>query len=208
MEPGRDSRRLRRGLATFVAASLLGVALAMPACRTTVVPPEHPADPVSVYLVDLGRTSGLVLPDEQGRLVEFVYGEWDWYALRQTGVVQVIPTLLWPTQGTLGRGELGAAPGAGSPAVADELGAQEVLEVRVAGARVRDLHARLEDLFEQNAAGGETAGALGLRFVKHPRAYSAAHNSNHRTAAWLAELDCGIRGIPIFSRWRVDERSP
>jgi len=49
-------------------------------CTSTVIPPKRVTDPAAVFLTDYGRHSSLLLPDREGRLVEYAFGDWDWFA--------------------------------------------------------------------------------------------------------------------------------
>ena len=73
-------------------------------CVTRVRMPVRPVEPVDVFLVDYGRHSSLLLPDDGDKgLIEFTYGDWRWFALGKDGPLDVIPTIFLPTQGALGR---------------------------------------------------------------------------------------------------------
>lgn len=199
-------RRRMRGSSTWLARLLVPLLALMAGCRTTVVPPAAPIEPVTAFLVDHGRTPSLVLPTADGNMVRYVYGDWNWYALRNTGFIDGLRALFWPTQGTLGRRELLGPPHANS--VRERIEGdiiEELLPVVVARADVERLRSRLD---EEHRAGAQIAlvEALDLQFVPHPPRYSYFSNSNHAVAAWLRELGCEIEGRAFHSRWRVEPR--
>lgn len=139
-------------------------------------------------------------------MTRYVYGDWNWYALRNTGPIDGLRALFWPTQGTLGRRALRGPPRADilhEHVWADTI--HGLFPVTVARADVERLRARLDT---EHRAGAEVAlvEALDLQFVPHPRQYSYLHNSNHAVAGWLRELDCEIQGLAFHSRWRVQHR--
>jgi hypothetical protein len=172
------------------------------ACPTTVVPPADPADPVTVFLLDHGRTPSLILPAPGGRMTRYVYGDWNYYALRNTGLGDGLNALLWPTQGTLGRREL---PGPPDPeAVRDQVrvSIENLYPLVVGGAESERLRARLDAEHRAGLAAG-SAEAYDLEFVPHPVRYTYFHNSNHMVAGWLRELGCSTRGPAFNSLWRV-----
>lgn len=175
-------------------------------CSTTVVPPASPSEPVSVFLLDHGRTPSLVLPTPDGNMTRYVYGDWNWYALRNTGPIDGLRALFWPTQGTLGRRDLRGPPHAD---ILHERVRVDTIDglflVTVARADVERLRSRLD---AEHRAGAEVAlvEALDLQFVPHPRRYSYFHNSNHAVAGWLRELGCETQGLAFHSRWRVQQR--
>ncbi len=175
-------------------------------CSTTIVPPESPAEPVTAFLLDHGRTPSLILPTADSNMTRYVYGDWNWYALRNTGPLDGLRALFWPSQGTLGRRDLPGPPDAHiirERVRADTI--QELLPITVARADVERLRRRLD---EEHRAGAQVAmaEALDIQFVPHPRKYSYFHNSNHAVAGWLRELGCEIPGPAFHSRWRVEQR--
>jgi hypothetical protein len=184
---------------------LLALAACTTACTTVIVPPTAPADPVPVFVLDHGRTPSLVLPRAGGGLVRYAYGDWNWYALRNTGIADGARALLRQSQGALGRAELdGPATAAAVRRQVTETGIAEVYAMHVERASVAKLLAQLE---AEHAAGRniETVSTLGLEFVPHPRPYTAFNNSNHAVAEWLRVLGVETRGPQMYSRWRVHD---
>ena len=107
--PARPHRRWRRRLLlTLVGLALLPVLC----CTSTVTPPPPPADPTTIFLLSEALHTGVVLPpdppDDPGGYVEFGFGDWSWYALGNEQWYNAFATVLWPTQGTLGRREFGS----------------------------------------------------------------------------------------------------
>lgn len=139
-------------------------------------------------------------------MTRYVYGDWNWYALRNTGPIDGLRALFWPTQGTLGRRDLRGPPHAD---ILHERVRVDTIDglflVTVARADVERLRSRLD---AEHRAGAEVAlvEALDLQFVPHPRRYSYFHNSNHAVAGWLRELGCETQGLAFHSRWRVQQR--
>lgn len=171
-------------------------------CATTIVAPADPPDPVEVFVVDHGRTASLVIPASSGGMLRYAYGDWRWYALRETGPLHALSILLWPREGALGRAELDSPPTLAN--VRTHLAQVErVLPVRVGRARVRAFEDEIERLYRSRLDTEVDTPATGLRFVHHPRRYTYFHNSNHMVAAWLRELGCRTRGRPFHSSWRV-----
>lgn len=173
-------------------------------CSTTIIPPAQVEHPVTVYVVDKGRTPSLVLPHSSGGLVRYAYGEWRWYALRETGLARGMAALLWPTRGTLGRAVLEG------PATVDTVerllpGAVHVHSVIVELALVRQLEQRLERLYDEHRDTEVYADYVRMYFVHHPRRYTWFWNSNHMVASWLRELGCETRGLSYRSQWQVRE---
>lgn len=177
-------------------------------CSTTIVPPAAPAEPVTVFLLDHGRTPSLVLPASDGSMTRYAYGDWNWYALRNTGVIDGLRALFWPTQGTLGRRELPGPPHAENVRIQVRA---EIIEhlypISVGRAEVERLRTRLD---AEHGSGRSTAvvESYDLEFVPHPRRYHYFYNSNHAAAEWLRELGCEIHGPALHSWWRVQSKEP
>ena len=198
---GTRSRRtwLRAGvLAVGAAIAAQSVPLAMP---TTIIPPASLSDPAPVFLVDFGRTPSLVLTIDDDTMVAYVYGDWNYYALRNRDIFDGLGALLWPSQGTLGRQEITGRPGV------------ETVRRQI-GSSVQDIHMfhverraieRLRDALDRVYVNGldMAVHAYDMTFVPHPRAYTYWWNSNHMTAAWIRSLECQIQGPAFGSRWRV-----
>jgi hypothetical protein len=186
--------------------ALLAGALASPlACTTTVVLPRDPADPVPVFIVDYGLTSVIVVPHAES-LRAYAYGDWQYYALANNNVFRGIAALTWPTQGTLGRGQLnGPATASNVLEQARGRGAEGVHVVEVERASVARLAGRIDALYASQRATEVENVDYGMSFVHHPQRYTWFWNSNHQTAAWLEELGCEVRGPAFASRWRIRE---
>jgi hypothetical protein len=211
-----DAGRWRRGSAragnTRTVArppALLALALALGAaggCTTTLVPPAQVRDPVSIFLLDHGRTPSLVLPAGDGGMVRYAYGDWNWYALRQTGPGDALAALFWPTRGALGRRQL-AGP-ADARSIRRQLNAdlEHIHEILVERTHAQRLRENLDRIYQQRLETKVITESVGLAFVHHPRRYTALHNSNHAAARWLRYLGVQTRGMVGFSSWRVAGR--
>lgn len=197
----------RRRTLVLIAAALALIALtttALSGCTATVVPPAEVDEPRTVYLLDHGRTSSLVLPINDG-MVRYAYGEHRWYALEQTFVLRAFPAMLWPTQGTLGRKRIDAPASASAVRRHVLVNIDYLHELRVEAEHVREL---LDELHEHYAASAAEAGVIStpsrdLEFVRVAPSYHLLHNSNHVSADWLEALGCEVRGPRVLSRWRV-----
>jgi hypothetical protein len=193
--------RLRRTWLSVgvVVASVLAALLLLPlAVPTVVIPPVHPSEPATVFLVDYGRTPSLILTVAENRMIGYVYGDWNYYALRNQGVFDSIAALFWPTQGALGRKEIVGPPNAET--IRRSLGSdlQEVYEFQVERQAVDRLRVALDRTYYDRL--NTATGAYGMTFVHHPQRYTYWSNSNHMTAAWMRALGCTIRG-PAFGSW-------
>lgn len=194
-------RRVRCIGLCLAALGLLG------GCTTRIVPPVNLQEPATVFVLDHGRHTSLVVPAAEGGLVRYAYGDWRYYAERKTGPGHAIAAILWSTPGALGRRAL---PG---PATAPEVRAQvplvitDLYEIEVERQRIDVLRAELDAYFDTADIQLETPEVL-LSFVRHPRAYNLRHNSNTALAGWLETLGCRVSGPAILARWHVDRPTP
>jgi hypothetical protein len=193
------SRPRRRG---FTLLALLGTLLAVAVwcgCASTVTPPKDPPDPVVVHLLSTGRHAGVLLPNGDGRTIEYGYGHWNWYALLKNEWWRAPGTILWPSQGTLGRRYVRDADLA---AMNKSYGGGTLEALRISRASAERLLARLDADF---AAGGDPHynELYDMHFVKHPDRFWMFHDCHDEVAEWLEELDCDVGWAPIRTGLRV-----
>jgi hypothetical protein len=193
-------------LGPFVRAAL-AVVLAVPlaGCATQILPPADPAEPVDVFVLDHGRHSSLAMPDGQGGIVRYAYGDWRYYALRETGLRRAVAAIGRPTRGAFGRRQLAGPADAGVIAGQLPILTERVLPITVAGEDVRRLREQLDQDFLAASQTLHYSEDLDMEFVRHAVSYTLWHNSNHVVAEWLRELGCEIRGRPIVANWRLLE---
>lgn len=177
--------------------------LVLGGCTHTVESPSGAALPATVFLLDHGRTSSLVLPHD-GRYARYSYGEWDWYAHNRTGALRASGTLFSDTEAAVGRRIFTARPTVGAVRRATRVPAEHAWVIRVPAARVERLATELDALFRAQADEAVHNPRMALTFVPHPAPYSLTHNSNHMTAIWLRRLGCRVVIRGPLSRWEVD----
>lgn len=229
--------RFRRFLLTFCLTGFIfilffGIPFAV-GCTNVITPPRNLTAPHYVYLLDYGKHSSLLLPsgnvDGNRHFTEYAYGEWEWYAKQEDGICRVIPTLFWPTTGTLGRNTwtlTGAPPSPPSTSATGEdadpgaldtrhrisaaaalhFNAEEVFAIAVESATIESLLDTLDNRFTAGATEKTPvhSEAFNLYFVPEPGiSYSLFHNCNHEILDWLRMLGCTIKGNGIFADYRV-----
>jgi hypothetical protein len=151
-------------------------------------------------VLDHGQRSSLILPTADG-MVRYSYGDWQWYALRQTGPAEGTAALFCPTQAGLGRKQL---PGPFSPAaISRQVRVEEVVYLTVDARAVDQPVDSLERNFDENSAGQVYNEAYDLVFVPHPDPYTIDHNSNRVVAGWLEQLGCRLEGTTLLSVWQL-----
>ncbi|QOC21703.1 hypothetical protein IC757_11705 [Wenzhouxiangella sp. AB-CW3] len=157
----------------------------------------------SAYLLDHGRHSTLVLTREDDSMVRYLYGEWRWYALQETGFFRVWPTLFFPTQAALGRKELAGPPDEAAIRRQVPVVIREIHELAAESEHIDALDRKLEQRFNDNIDTLHYNPNYDLEFVHDPVDYTVFYNSNHVVADWLRELGIEVRGNPIWGTWRV-----
>lgn len=176
--------------------------LVVAGCATTIRPPADPQDPVGVVLVDYGKHASLILPEPDGRSVEFAYGEWDYFALNETGLWTGMTALCCFNQGTLGRRTLGAP--ATQAALRGSVWCEELYELKVARADAEALRLKLEKRFHLHAETQVVNTLNGLTFVKDDEDYICWNNCNHVLLRWLEELGCDVSGMGCFADFAIE----
>jgi hypothetical protein len=200
--PQRSRRRRRKA----ITLSVLGFALLWLAfgCTSTVTPPPLPANPTTVFLLSEAMHTGLVLPPADPardvEYVEFGYGDWGWFALGNDQWYHVFATVLWPTQGALGRRTFGAS-------TQGELLAgvtwATLSPIVVDATKAAALRARLQDTFDKRSGELVRRRAIGFEFVPADESYWFANTCADVAARWLEELDCQVGWAPIRSSLRI-----
>ena len=167
---------------------------------TFIIPPIAPAAPVTVYVIDYGYHSRLVLPDGKGKLMQYAYGDWRYFALNRQNLGNGIVALLYPTQGTIGRRQFNS--------LAEFQGQLErdrniILGFEADAAKVDQLLKLLDRRFRQNLPMRVKNPRNHLTFVPDDRDYIMFHNSNHELVTWLKNLDCRVRGFVALPNFQV-----
>lgn len=203
----RTSHAVKQAVKSALLMFLLFTAAcaSLTSCTTTILPPRDPADPVSVFLLDHGRTPSLVVPAQPNTIVRYAYGDWDYYALRKNDLWHGIVALLWPTQGALGRMELTAPAQRDAVRRGVLVASEHIYELRVAREQADQLRAKLDGVFQSNRESLITNEPYGLNFVHHPKRYTYFYNSNHAVSDWLRQLGCEVKGPTFNSKWRVKD---
>ncbi|MEX2671167.1 MAG: hypothetical protein WD294_03540 [Phycisphaeraceae bacterium] len=190
------------GVAVFFTSALLV------GCTTTVKPPTGVVDPVTVYVIDHGRTPSLLLPTAGDGAVRYAYGDWVYYAeSKRHPIWHGAPALLWPTPAAVGRQPLGRMPEANAAAVAraTNLDVEHLHDVVVERADAEALHRDLEQHFQQHWDQRLHNPSAALTFVPHPDRYSLPHDSNRMVGRWLEQMGAETRGPFWATDWHIEQ---
>lgn len=186
-------------LATFtliVGIVLLGVI----GCATIVTPPRDVQDPATVYLVDYGRHSSLVLPHDENSMIEYAFGEWRWFALNDTGLLAACRALCWASTGTLGRRLISTVDSAKFEAWFPGV---ILFDIQVEREAANAMARLLNDRWLNHEADAVYNADYDFHFVPVPQRYHVFRNCNPVVAGWLRDLDCRVRGPALLSKWRL-----
>lgn len=170
---------------------------------TSVTAPKNPTDSRAVFLIDHGTHSSLAIETLDGQMLRYSYGDFRYYAERDTGLATGVAALLWPTAATLGRGELE------EPALEQSLREQLVVVVeqvypfQVSGARADLLITKLDEIYQRGAGELVEVPEYGLIFSPHPTDYFWGSNSSTMIGVWLKELGFEVFGWALLSSWSV-----
>jgi hypothetical protein len=179
---------------------LAGVALS--GCQHRIEPPASVSDPVNVFVIDYGRHASLALPADEDGLVEWSWGDWDWFALERTGIQDGLRALFASRRSTLSRRALAAAESADD--VSARLGAENVLSMEVERVRAAALQRELEARWRQGR--DEAVAHPGGRvFVPEDRRYSLFNSSVHEVARWLEALGAKVTGMSLTANFTLRE---
>ena len=180
----------------------LALLLSLAGCTTTIVPPRDAAAPVLVYVVDHGRHSSLLLSQpDPNQMMEYTYGEWGWFAENDTGCARSVPTLFWPTQGTLGRRTLSLKSDVG--AVRARFKDELVYPVSVSRAKRDALLRKLDAEFQSRIDTRFYQPAFRTEFVYSDDKFWVFNNCNHATRVWLRELGCKAKWGGVWAKFRM-----
>lgn len=173
------------------------------ASPAVIIPPPKPFQPVTVYIIDQGLHSRLVLPDGDTKLIQYAYGDWRYFALNQQNLGSGIAALLIPTQGTLGKREYQNVA-----EMKQTLNSNySLLSFSVARLDAIRLKQSLDQRFNQNIATQIFNPRNQMYFVQDDLDYTLYHNSNHELVVWLKKLDCRIEGFVLLADFQLSDES-
>jgi hypothetical protein len=200
----RARQTLRRSR-HWCAAVVGSFVLVLTGCLTTTLePPETPENPRTVFLIDHGRHSSLVISSDRGDLVRYAYGDWRYYADQDTSLRSGARALLWPTPATLARGELEGPPELAVLRSQLRVGVETIYAFEVAGDDADWLQAHLDNLHEQGVELHQYVPAYDMTFSPHPEPYTWANNSATMMGRWVRQLGVEVNGWALVASWDVE----
>jgi hypothetical protein len=173
--------------------------LGLSGCAARLQAPAPPQEPRTVWLLEHGRHSTLLLTAGDAALHRYAYADWAWYVEGERGAAPAVDALLRRSQAALGHARFPPGSGPGDVGV----GVQRSLGFEVEAEAVDTLLQGLNALFEGAAAEPQFSSSNNLHFVPHPQPYRFGYNSNHMVADWLRALGVEVRGNPAVGQWRM-----
>jgi len=180
---------------------LLLALMAIGGCATRIVPPAKPINPVAVYVTDYGRHSSILLPMGDGHLMEYSYGDWEFYALNRYKWYIGASKLIYSDGSGLGRR---IVPHPGEDAALQKLvGSKRLLRVDIEHSRVMELLDELDRRYNGRIETLIKNSYVKQDFVKDDAHYGLFHTCNGETAAWLRKLGCEVDGLAVMSNFEL-----
>jgi hypothetical protein len=183
-------------------AWLVGLLALVGGCATRIVPPSNPANPVAVYITDYGRHSSILLPMGDGHLMEYSYGDWEFYALNKYKWYIGATKLVASDGSGLGR-RIVANPG-DDQALQKMINSRRLLRIEAEQSRVMELLTELDRRYCANIETMVYNDYAKSYFVKDVSHYWLFHTCNAMTAQWLEKLGCKVSGLAVISNFEVD----
>jgi len=173
-------------------------------CAPVIIPPASGGkDTVTVLVADYGYHSTLILPRPDGGMIEYAYGDWNYFGQNQKGLGNALHALMASDQATMGRRMLDRE--VNQPGLKDALGAKTVLRFDAPRPKVEELERALEQRFSARLDSIVYSPVHELYFVKDDEPYGVGHNCNHFTAKWLERLGCRVEGMVLTSSFKLKE---
>jgi hypothetical protein len=177
-------------------------------CAWRITPPTTPTHPVMVIVADYGHHSSLLLPGQDDGMVEFAWGDYEWFAKNHTGIWRALCAIFWSEGSTLGIKKYPPAaiedPEDG-PTMSRLTGANRLYRFAVSQDKVLPLRTRLLAAIDKGRDKTIHNDWNQMDFVPDDRHYWFADNCNHRTAQWLRELGCEVDGFVLFSNFEMKD---
>ena len=177
-------------------------------CQAVIVPPRvTPGEPkLPVFVADYGYHSSVIFPRAEGLMVEYAYGDWNFFAKNQKSLGTTFDALFSSEQATLARRVLLRSPW--QDGLQEAVGAISVVRFDAPRDKVIALDLELSRRFSKDLDSIIYTPAHDSYFVKDAERYSLGNNCNHLTARWLERLGCKVEGVVFGSHFKLKEQEP
>jgi len=199
---------------SWLSGPLLGAFLFLAAgCGAVVHPPAKVTDPVKVYVADYGVHSAVMLPLDDGRYVEYAFGDWGYCAYNKVAINDALGALLLSSESAFGRRFIQRKPGELYPTPHAPL-PRKIFAVYASRSDVQAIERKFEQRFQKYASTKVYNYDNDTDYVRDDEHYSFINSCNHLTANTLRSLGCEVDGWAVFSNFRYsptpahDSRQP
>ena len=199
-------RSVRRPLSLLLWLSLVALAASTTGgCAPRVYPPPVAsiAKPTAIYLCDYGVHSSLLLPNGDGRFVEYVYGDWAYAAENQTDPLHTLSALFISFDPGLGRRFLTPKPHEVFPYPPNH--PNTINPIVVEADKEAAVVALMDHRYQAHIKTAKLNDApnYGFTFVRDNERYSVFHSCNHLTLRNLRRMGVSVGGYPVLSNFIV-----
>jgi hypothetical protein len=179
---------------------MAGLLCAAAGCQTTVHPPSTITQPTTVYLTDEVVHSSILMPADDGRYVEYAFGDWAYAALDRHDPFHTVRALFFSPQGALGRRFLSLNVSAHP--MNPELKGISVHALILDRADVNELTRMLDARIDSAKSKAENPENHFL-FATVAEHYSFFNNCNTLTKRSLRQLKCDVESRSPFAMYDV-----
>ncbi|HXE55364.1 MAG TPA: hypothetical protein VN541_20235 [Tepidisphaeraceae bacterium] len=190
------SDMVSKGLIVLFLATFVGGCAA-------VYPQQQPKNPTAVYLADYGVHSSLMLPTDDGRYVEYAFGDWNYAAMNHCWPNDALGALLVSTHSTLGRRYLDVLPGQTVPHPVHYV-PRHLTVIYASREAVRRVVDEMNARWRRDCTTVQHNPENDMDYVPDSEHYWIANNCNHLTARCLQEMGCDIWGLVVVSNFWVE----
>ncbi len=181
---------------------LLGIFLSLAVgCGAVVHPPAKAVDPVAVYVADYGVHSAVMLPLNDGRYVEYAFGDWGYCAYNKAAINDALGALLLSSESAFGRRFIEKNPGQAYPTPHAPL-PKKIFAVYASRSDVQAIERKFAQRFQKYASTKVYNYDNDTDYVHDDEHYSFINSCNHLTANTLRSLGCEVDGWAVFSNFR------
>ena len=193
--PGREYEMIQRMMLSLFLSMAGG-------CGATIYPQSTPLHPTAVYLADYGVHSSLLLPTDDGRYVEYAFGDWNFAALNHCLPHEALAALLVSFQSTLGRRYIEPQPGQTEPHPVHP-SPHSIQRVYAPQDQVQRVVRELDERYRHDRGECRHNPDNNMDYVRDKEHYWVANNCNHLTVRCLEEMGCRVRGLVMLPGFTV-----
>ena len=191
-----------RSMYKWIVLSLL--ALGATGC-VSVYPQKVAVVPTDVYVTDYGIHSSVIIPNGDGRYVEYAFGDWNYAALNHDWPNDAFGALVISFQSGLGRRFLETNPADLKPVLMHPE-PERVQVVHASREAVEGVRNELDERYRRDLT--KTKKVVhnpenNMDFVRDDEHYSFYNNCNDLTARCLRKMGCELVGVVGFSKFHV-----